>query len=250
MISTGVSRSRVRPPFAAVVDEAVARLTNRDVTIDVYVYGSVATGTAVTGVSDVDLLTIGATPVDAAEVAQLMSRVHAQVCRSVDVAVAQHDDYAGDTDEVYGNRAFLRHYCVHLAGPRMIDIAEDFPADRRAARGFNGDIDRHLHQWRAAFAAGTEPAQLGRTVARKTLLAVAGLVSVHDRTWTTDRDTAALRWAQLHTELADDLATLQTWSHGTAIAARSDLGAMLSGTIPVLVASFDLDIGLWAEAGA
>ena len=74
MISTGVSRSRVRPPFAAVVDEAVARLTNRDVTIDVYVYGSVATGTAVTGVSDVDLLTIGATPVDAAEVAQLHAR--------------------------------------------------------------------------------------------------------------------------------------------------------------------------------
>ncbi len=58
-------------------------------TIDVYVYGSVVTGTAVTGVSDVDLLTIGATPVDAAEVAQLMSRgPHAHVCRSVEIAVA------------------------------------------------------------------------------------------------------------------------------------------------------------------
>ena len=82
-------------------------------------------------------------------------------------------------------------------------------------------------------------------MARKTLLAVAGLVSVHDHTRTTDRDTAALRWARLHTDLATDVATLQTWSDGSSTATRSDLGSMLSGTIPVLVASFDLDIGLW-----
>jgi hypothetical protein len=38
----------------------------------------------------------------------------------------------------------------------------------------------HAARWRHALAAGDEPRRLGRQLARKTLLAVAGLVSIHD----------------------------------------------------------------------
>jgi hypothetical protein len=43
---------------------------------------------------------------------------------------------------------------------------------------------------------------LGRRVARKTLLAVAGLVSVHDTTWTTDREGATQRWSVIDPPLS------------------------------------------------
>jgi hypothetical protein len=217
---------------------------HRNASTDLYVYGSVATGVAIPGLSDVDLLTIGAHATDAAEIAAMMSRRHAAECRAVEVAVAHRDDYVGDSDETYGNRVFLRHYCAHLAGPGTVEVSEDFPADQRAARGFNGDIGHHLQRWRNAVDA--EPAAtLGRRLARKTLLAVASLVSVHDQTWTTDRDTAAQRWALLHPELAPDLASLQSWSDGSDVARHRQVVVMLGSTVPAIVTSFETDIGLW-----
>jgi len=64
---------------------------------------------------------------------------------------------------------------------------------------------------------------LGVRVARKTLLAVAGLVSVHDRTWTTGRSRAVWRWSELDPALADD------------------------GIIVAIVERFDSLIGLWPD---
>jgi hypothetical protein len=55
-------------------------------------------------------------------------------------------------------------------------------------------------------------------VARKTLLAVAGIVSVHDRTWTTDRELAARRWAAVDPARAAGLTTLLDWSDDRASA--------------------------------
>jgi predicted nucleotidyltransferase len=246
MIATGVDRSRVPSSFEELLGEAVSRLTACGDEVDVYVYGSVATGTAVVGASDVDLLTIGASSTDAEEVAVTMSRRYEAACRGVEVAVAQRDDYDGETDEAYGNRVFLRHYCAHLAGPRSLQVAEDFPADARAARGFNGDIGRHLDQWRRDAAAGAPSTSLGRRLARKTLLAVAGLVSVADQTWTTDRDGAALRWAHLHSDLSADVTTLRSWSDGTQAATPAQIDTMLDRTIGTIVESFRADIGLWS----
>ena len=53
---------------------------------------------------------------------------------------------------------------------------------------------------------------LGVRVARKTLLAVAGLVSVHDRTWTTGRARAVQRWSELEPDLATHLSRLHSWA--------------------------------------
>jgi hypothetical protein len=246
MIVTGADRSRVPGRWEGLLGEAVASLTEHDESVDVYVYGSVATGMAVVGVSDVDLLAVGAFPADADEIARTMSQRHQADCRGVEVAVAQRQDYVGEDDEVYGNRVFLRHYCVHLSGPQAVRVTASFPADARAARGFNGDIGRHLDQWRAEADVGVPAKSLGRKVARKTLLAVAGLVSVHDQTWTTDRDSAATRWANLHPDLARDLAKLKSWSDGAQSATADNLAPMLDGAIATIVASFRRDIGLWS----
>lgn len=57
-IVTGIARSWVAAEFEPVITAAKAAMANRD-EVSLYLYGSVATGQARTGCSDVDLLTVG-----------------------------------------------------------------------------------------------------------------------------------------------------------------------------------------------
>ena len=93
-------------------------------------------------------------------------------------------------------------------------------------------------------------ASLGRRFARKTLLAVAGLVSVHDITWTTDRVSAAHRWSQLQPSFASASANLVQWSEGATTASREQLRQTLArgGNVEQVVETFRTNIGLWDES--
>jgi hypothetical protein len=212
-----------------------------------YVYGSVANGTVRLGSSDVDLLSIGLE--EAAVLGQRLSARYAGLCRGVEVAAATAADFAGDTDEAYGSRVFLRHYCVHLAGPDPSAALPAYPADARAARGFNGDLGRHLRRWRQGLESGTAADLLGTRVARKTLLAVAGLVSVHDHTWTTDRARAVRRWSNLEPGLAAVLGLLHSWARAERHPDRGEVGRALAddGIVCAIVERFGRLIGLWAD---
>ena len=152
-IRTGARRDRVPAHFEPVISDAVALVD--DGMASLFVISSVATGTARRGSSDVDLLAIGLH--DAAGISGRLSAAHADRCRGVEVADTAATDYDGGTDAAYGNRVFLRHYCVHLAGPDPSTALPSFPADVRAARGFNGDLDRHLERWRQDFTTGATP---------------------------------------------------------------------------------------------
>lgn len=244
LITTGARYDRVADLFESVLSEAVVRVLCAAPTGSVYVYGSVATGVAVPRRSDVDLLTIGLPAERARQIGSELSSEHSDVCRGVEIAAAMERHFVGDHDEAYGGRVFLHHYCVHLAGPDLDRSTSGFPGDRRAARGFNGDIGRHATRWRHDVDR-VEPATLGRHVGRKTLLAVAGLVSVHDATWTTDREHAAARWGQVHPELAGDLAELHAWADGTRVPTRRRLLQHLDTAVDVIVTQFSDRIGLW-----
>jgi uncharacterized protein len=245
-ITTSADRSLVPERFWPALHAAVAAIaeTASDAP-SVYVYGSVATGQARQAQSDVDLLTVGLGPSRAAELGRELSRRFSGLCRGIEIAAMMPGDLAGETDEAYGNRVFVRHYCVHLAGQDHARGLPRFPADGRAARGFNGDIALHAARWRAALAAGDEAQQVGRRLARKSLLAVAGLVSVHDATWTTDRARAADRWAVIDPELRAALPELLAWSDGRALPGRHDVRRMLDVPTARIVAAFAETIGLW-----
>ena len=245
-ITTGADRALVPERFEPVLSAAVAAIADAgSADVSVCLYGSVATGRARYARSDVDLLTVGLASRRAAELGQTLSRQFSSVCRGVEIAAVGPGELAGETDEAYGNRVFLRHYCVHLAGLDHARGLPGFPADVRAARGFNGDIDQHAARWQSEFAAGGEPRQLGRRLARKTLLAVAGLVSVHDATWTTDRALAAGRWAEIDPELRAALPVLLAWSDGQGLPGRPEVQGMLDVPIPRIAGAFAETIGLW-----
>lgn len=242
LIVTGVRRDRVPSVFEPVLAYVLGRVAPD---VSVYAYGSVANGTASVPTSDVDLLTIGLPAADASALGAAASAAFAEVCRGVEIVAATPDDYVGEGDEAYGNRVFLRHYCLHLAGPDPSVGQPGFSADARAARGFNGDIERLLSRWRAALGRDDAGA-LARRIARKSLLAVAGLVSVHDGTWTTDRTAAAARWGEIEPSLGPGLARLLTLCDGGG-ATEEETAALLAagGVVERIAMRFAADIGLW-----
>lgn len=81
----------------------------------------------------------------------------------------------------------------------------------------------------------------------RTLLAVAGLVSVHDATWTTDRAGAARRWSQLHPAFTSASTSLVQWSEGASTASPEQLHQTLAGgdVVDLAVQDFSTNIGLW-----
>ena len=245
-IRTGVRRDRVPGTFEPILTDAVAFLGESGASL--YVYGSVANGTARPGSSDVDLLSIGLP--DAAILGQHLSARYGGRCRGVDVVAVTASDFAGDTDAAYGYRVFLRHYCVHLAGPDPSAALPAFPADDRAARGFNGDIGHYLWRWRQDLECGAVAVDLlGVQAARKTLLAVAGLVSVRDHTWTTDRERAVRRWSELEPSLATQLSLLRSWAERERHPSREEVERTLDdgGIVSAIVERFGSLVGLWAD---
>lgn len=243
MIVTGATRAAVPVLFEPLLTETIAAMP---ADVGLYIYGSVATGQAIPNLSDVDLLTVGLSRSDAAELSPQLTSEHLELCRAVEIGPAQLEDFVGAHDEAYGMRVFLRHYCVHLTGPSL-PAGSPFPADARAARGFNGDIARHADRWMQELD-GRDPAELARIVARKTLLAVAGLVSVHDSTWSTDRRTAATRWAAIDPTSAGGMSRLVEWSQTNPRVATVDVRAALLTTVARVVQEFETRIGLWTQS--
>lgn len=241
-IRTGAARHRVptvfEPVIAAVLDAFAAV---DDGAAELHLYGSVANGTARPGLSDVDLVAIDVPAGWPQQTGQRLSADFSDLCRGVEIGAASRGDYVGDDDEAYGNRIFLRHYCVPLAGPDALRSPAPFLGDAQAARGFNGDIGMRLDQWRAG-----QPRV--RSVARKTLLTAAGVVSIVNGIWTTDRATAAHRWAEIEPDREQEMAMLLDWADDDSTATTRDLAAALapSGVVAAVTDRFAKTIGLWS----
>jgi hypothetical protein len=86
---------------------------------------------------------------------------------------------------------------------------------------------------------------VARRLARKSLFAVAGLVSVHNATWTTDRQSAAQRWSAIEPDWATHLRQLANWSKSSVHVGAREVGTSLDGAVTHLIETFDATVGLW-----
>jgi hypothetical protein len=81
------------------------------------------------------------------------------------------------------------------------------------------------------------------------LLAVAGLVSVRDRTWTTDRARAARRWGEIEPGLAAPLGQLLSWATAEHRPGPGEVRTALAddGIAATVAERFAGMIGLWPD---
>lgn len=147
LIRTGVPRAAIAPIWKPVLQAAVDAVAGR---ASLEVHGSVATGCGQAPTSDVDLLSVRLASGEAKRIRTELSTRYRDRCREVSIATASWTGVEGAGDESHGLRVFLRHDCVHLAGADPAQRLPAYPVDRRAARGFNGDIAQHLQRWRRA----------------------------------------------------------------------------------------------------
>ena len=192
---TGAGLANVPPAYRPVIADCIAALAAFPELDGLYLYGSVATGRARPPDSDLDLLALWTTTVDASATVAALSARHAAVVREVGLAEARVDSLADEAD-----RCFLKHYCVPLAGrDRRPDLPRCRPS-RALALGFAGDLPALL---RSIVDTAPTPEVATRRMARRLLLGVATIESATHGTWTTDRATGAALLAEHHPQWTD-----------------------------------------------
>ncbi|MFJ2896553.1 nucleotidyltransferase [Streptomyces sp. NPDC087218] len=204
------SLSRVSAVFAPVVAAARSRIS---VAFDgtrlhsAYVYGSIPRGTAVPGVSDLDLLLAlhdAPTPADEAAARAVEADLDASSDRIDGVGVLL-SDVGTLTGELERDDLgfFVACLCTPLLGE---DLAQRLPSYRptgRLARETNGDLHLLLPRWRrraAEAATDAERRYLSRGVARRLVRSGFTLVMPRWGGWTSDLAESAEVFARYHAD--------------------------------------------------
>lgn len=189
---TAPPRGPLQPEFRGLVEEVVNRLTLRlgDALHSIYLYGSVAQGRALPGVSDLDVCLILKRPPTGAEndiiagVNQRCARYPEAVCK-IDTDVGTLAD-ALAPENLYSWGYWLRHHCRCVYGE---DLGKRFPRfrpSRAIAEALNGDVFTVLESYIAALNKvedGPPRRLLRRAAARRLVRATNMLRGDNDADW-------------------------------------------------------------------
>ncbi|MFJ6016148.1 nucleotidyltransferase domain-containing protein [Streptomyces sp. NPDC092952] len=213
------SPGRVPAPFAPVVEAARTRIAGTFGAArlhSAYVYGSIPRGTAVPGVSDLDLLVAlrGApTAADAAAVRALEAELDAAFDQIDGVGALLHDAATLTSRlERHDLGFFVACLCTPLLGE---DLAARLPAYRPTpllARETNGDLGLALPLWRRRAAGAVTDAErraLSRGVARRLVRTGFTLVMPRWRGWTSDLAESAEVFARYYPDRPERIAQLR-----------------------------------------
>ncbi|GAA2827620.1 hypothetical protein GCM10010441_59990 [Kitasatospora paracochleata] len=209
------SLARVRPPYAPVVAaarERIAACFGPERLHSAYVYGSIPRGTAVPGVSDLDLLLAlhhPPTPADRRDARDLEAALDSSFAQVDGVSVLLFDTATLLSErERYDLGWFVACLCTPLLGE---DLAEHLPRYRPTsllARETNGDLALLLPGWRER-AGDLDPAvrrRLARTAGRRLVRTGLTLVMPRWGGWTSDLETSVEVFARYYPQRADAMA--------------------------------------------
>ncbi|MEV4333737.1 nucleotidyltransferase [Streptomyces sp. NPDC049597] len=209
------SSSRVPDAFVPVVDAARAQITEKfpgDRLHSAYLYGSIPRGTAVPGVSDLDLLLalrdeptkadrIGAGTIEAA-----LDRSFPQI-NGVGILMSSAHTLLSERERHDGG-FFVACLCTPLLGS---DLGEHLPRYRPTsllARETNGDLPRVLPRWRARAAEAVTDAGrrgLSRIVGRKIVRSGFTLIMPRWGGWTSDLGESAELFGRYYPERCEQM---------------------------------------------
>jgi uncharacterized protein len=239
--------SRVTDTFTPVVDAARSQITERfngTRLHSAYLYGSVPRGTAVSGVSDLDLmLALHDEPTEADRADA--KRIEATVDNSFDQINGVGVGLAGKGTllselERYDLGFFVACLCTPLLGD---DLAERLPRYRPTsllARETNGDLALLLPGWRSRAAEATTDAELrtlSRSVGRRLVRTGFTLIMPRWGGWTSDLTESAEAFGHYYPEHAGQM-RLAAATGRTPSADPAVLHTLLDGLGPWLEAEY------------
>jgi len=177
-------------PFVALLDDA--RVSLGDVLgarmHSLYVYGSVARGTARAGQSDLDLTLVLQTAADTETAAQIEATAAALRLRHADL-ITKVDIDPGVLATVLAPAQrlswgyWLKHHCRCLAGEDLAARFAPFAPSREIALAVNADYDRALREEAVSLRLQTAPGQRQQAAARRLIRATNVLRAVDEPGW-------------------------------------------------------------------
>ncbi|MFE4975031.1 nucleotidyltransferase domain-containing protein [Kitasatospora sp. NPDC056651] len=238
------SLDRVPPAFApvvAAVRERIATLFPPDRLHGAYLYGSVPRGTAVPGVSDLDVLLAlrhEPTAVDRAGADALEAALDAEFAEVDGVGVLLFGvGTLLSEPERHDLGWFVACLCTPLLGEDLADRLPRYRPTSLLARETNGDLAQALPGWRERLAAAGAEAELralSRAVSRRLVRTAFTLVMPRWGGWTSDLATSAEAFAAHYPEraaqvrLAAAIARTPTTDRAALAVLVEDLGPWLA----------------------
>jgi uncharacterized protein len=215
-LTTGVDAANIANPYAAVIADC------RDTIVTevgaalhgLYLYGSVATGQAVPPVSDLDLgviLHTASATVQCAALAELLTERWRSTVREVGVSPNTTAVVLADDEVGWSERAFLKHYCLGIAGIDLRPELAPCRPDATLARLWIGDLGAGLRTRRAELAAGRPAPDIAGPLSRRLLRTAAMTFTVRQGGWSTAGPVGAERIAAEAPRFAADAAGLLDW---------------------------------------
>lgn len=184
--------NNLQPQFSNVISDVAKALviSQADNIHSIYVYGSVAQGTAVATVSDLDI-----TVIFSRESIGVESPALTEVIRSLEEAhpiISKIDLDTGTLSTVMDPQQlnrwgyWLKHHCVCVYGEDLRERFAAFRPSKEIAVAVNGDFFTVLNDYAAQLKPSSEPAQrqrLQRAAARKAIRSTGILRDDKDRDW-------------------------------------------------------------------
>jgi predicted nucleotidyltransferase len=186
-----VSNVDVQPQFKELLADVCKTLSQSEPLLDgIYLYGSVARGDAVQGVSDLDLTLVLQSPPASQDLQMLESKRRTLESRHTEVIKIDFD--IGSRSEVLAadNRLtwgyWLKHHCRCLWGNDLTKRFERFKPSCDIAIAVNGDFESVLTRYADLIDQANTPTQslrLQREASRKLIRSTQVLRSEQDLTW-------------------------------------------------------------------
>ncbi len=232
-IANTCSINIIQPGFSLVVDSVIEVLTSAfpEQIHSIYLYGSVARGTAVVGKSDLDVSVIFEEPLTVARLEAL-----ADISRTLPLSYSEiskldidpgHLAEVLDPKEQYRWQFWLKHCCCCIWGYGLSSRFEKCRPDARISYQMNQDLATFLKDMDGKFAQ-MSPDEVGKVIGKKILRTAYLLVAAKDNSWHTNLTKCAEVCLKYYPKNQDDIQLALKLSLGT-LASRQQGIAMFNG---------------------
>ncbi|MBU8595040.1 nucleotidyltransferase domain-containing protein [Shouchella clausii] len=218
-ISSDVSIHKIPEVYEPCIQHSVEQLSRLfpNQLHSVYVYGSVARGDAIAIKSDLDLLAVFNSTLNASEkmkvkkLSTTLSETYRYLVRDIGIAVADLDHVMKPIN--YYEQAFLKELCVCIYGTDLRDCFGPYKLTAEIAISFNGDIgdvfDRTIDRLQSA--PTEEFKKLSQNFARKLIRTYYSMVMARSQVWTTKLDEQSDVFIQYFQDKEPIVRMLQKW---------------------------------------